>query len=163
MAVQTQIDYHTVFTVLQKSAPWQEFLIVPLVLLGIVIIGAIGTVVAIIQRRRLPPILVICTVFLCAMLLLVAAYLFNGSGVQDMYGRAKDAFVQGQYFVVEGTVTNFHPMPYSGHQNETFSVNGVQFSYSDFVLVPCFNNTPRMVARYAMGCTSGFRIRAIAS
>jgi len=58
-----------------------------------------------------------------------------------MYARAKKSYISGQYSVVEGTVTNFHPMPYSGHQNETFSVNGVQFSYSDYVIVPCFNNT----------------------
>jgi hypothetical protein len=32
-------------------------------------------------------------------------------------------------------------MPYSGHPNETLSVNGVEFSYSDYVIVPCFNNT----------------------
>ena len=41
----------------------------------------------------------------------------------------------------EGTVSDFHPMPYSGHSYETFAVNGVRFSYSDYVLIPCFNNT----------------------
>jgi hypothetical protein len=63
------------------------------------------------------------------------------AGVSDMFARARDAYAKGNYSTVEGTVTNFHPMPYSGHQNETFSVNGVKFSYSDYVLVPCFNNT----------------------
>ena len=38
-------------------------------------------------------------------------------------------------------MADFHTMPYSGQQMETFSVNGVRLSYSDYVIVPCFNNT----------------------
>jgi hypothetical protein len=126
-------EYHTVFTVLQKSPPWQVSVIVPV----IVIIGTIVAVVTIIRHRtRLLVVLLVYLVFL-----LFAATLFSGSGVQDMYARAKDAYVQGRYSVVEGTVANFRPMPYSGHQDESFSVDGVQFSYSDYVIVPCFNNT----------------------
>lgn len=41
---------------------------------------------------------------------------------------------QGDYKVVEGTVTNFKPMPRSGHAEESFSVNGVTFFYSDYNL-----------------------------
>jgi hypothetical protein len=125
-------DYHPVFTVLQKSAPWQPFVIVA-------VIVAIGTVVAVVNvvRRRARLFMVLITY---AIFLLVAVTVYP-SGIGDMYARAKKSYISGQYSVVEGTVTNFHPMPYSGHQNETFSVNGVQFSYSDYVIVPCFNNT----------------------
>ena len=42
---------------------------------------------------------------------------------------ARDTYFKGDYSIAEGTVVNFHPLPYSGHQNETFSVNGVEFSY----------------------------------
>ncbi|MET3028457.1 hypothetical protein ABXT06_17380 [Flavobacterium sp. UW10123] len=35
-------------------------------------------------------------------------------------------------FKTEGFVTNFHPMPEGGHDSERFSVNGVQFQFSDF-------------------------------
>ncbi len=133
-----QNDYYTVFTVLQQSVPWQERLILP----GIILFGIIGVVIAIIQRwGRLSKSFIVLTAVVCAVFLLLAAYAYSSPGVQDMYARAKDAYVQGQYSMVEGTVTNFHPMPYSGHQNETFFVNGMQFSYSDYVLVPCFNNT----------------------
>jgi hypothetical protein len=136
--VSSQINYRTAFTVIQQSVPWQERFIVP----GIVLFGVICGVVAIIQiRGRLPKILIIPTVFVSALFLLVSIYLFDVPGVQDMYARSKDAYVQGRYSVIEGIVTNFHPMPYSGHAEETFSVNGVQFSYSDFILIPCFNNT----------------------
>jgi len=136
--VSTQNDYYTVFTVLQQSVPWQARLI----LFGIILFGIIAAVVAIIQRSgRLSKSFIVLTVVVCAVFLLLTFYAFSASGVQDMYARARAAYVQGQYSTVEGTVTNFHPMPYSGHQNETFSVDGMQFSYSDYVLIPCFNNT----------------------
>jgi hypothetical protein len=136
--VSAQNDYYTVFTVLQQSVPWQERFILP----GIILFGIIGVVIAIIQRwGRLSKSFIVLTAVVCAVFLLLAAYAYSSPGVQDMYARAKDAYVQGQYSMVEGTVTNFHPMPYSGHQNKTFFVNGMQFSYSDYVLVPCFNNT----------------------
>jgi hypothetical protein len=31
-------------------------------------------------------------------------------------------------------------MPKSGHKMESFTVNGVKFEYSDFVVTPGFNN-----------------------
>ena len=42
--------------------------------------------------------------------------------------------------IVEGPVTSFHPMPYSGHDYESFVVNGVGFKYSEAV-TSGFNNT----------------------
>jgi hypothetical protein len=42
----------------------------------------------------------------------------------DLYHKAK--------FQTEGFVTNFHPMPSGGHEDETFTVNGVKFEFSDF-------------------------------
>lgn len=42
---------------------------------------------------------------------------------------------------VEGRVKNFIPMPFSGHAEESFSVSGVHFSYSDYQVTDGFNNT----------------------
>jgi len=131
--MQTPVEYHTAFTVLQKSVPWQEYLIVPV----IVVIGTAIAIVAVVRRKA--HLFVILAIY--AIFLLMALYLFSGPGVRDMYARARNAYTRGEYSVVEGTVTNFHPMPYSGHELETFSVNGIRFSYSDYVLIPCFNNT----------------------
>mgnify|MGYP000211515047 CR=1 FL=1 len=50
-------------------------------------------------------------------------------------------YLAGNFEVVEGLVENFDPMPYSGHQPERFTVKGVKFSYSDYRLMPGFNNT----------------------
>lgn len=53
----------------------------------------------------------------------------------------KQIFENKEYKVVEGQIENFHPMPHSGHDMESFTVNGVYFEYSDFVVHYGFNNT----------------------
>ena len=37
----------------------------------------------------------------------------------------------GEYRVVEGVVSDFHPIPATGHDSERFTVDGVRFEYSD--------------------------------
>jgi hypothetical protein len=54
-----------------------------------------------------------------------------------------DAFVayqRGEYQTVKGVVTDFHPMPYEGHQDECFSVQDQRFCYSDYEIAPGFHN-----------------------
>jgi len=55
----------------------------------------------------------------------------------DIHSALKD----GTAAVVEGTVTNFHPMPYEGHQDECFSVSSKTFCYSDYGPSAGFNNS----------------------
>jgi hypothetical protein len=43
--------------------------------------------------------------------------------------------------VVEGVVSNFNPMPPTGHTMERFCVAADCFTYSDFVITAGFNNT----------------------
>lgn len=43
--------------------------------------------------------------------------------------------------LIEGQVQNFDPMPASGHKHESFTVLGVPFEYSDYVLTGGYNNT----------------------
>jgi len=42
---------------------------------------------------------------------------------------------------IEGPVENFIPMPWEGHAEESFSVSGVKFRYSDYIVSDGFNNT----------------------
>jgi hypothetical protein len=56
------------------------------------------------------------------------------------YLSLRSAYRKGQFSVVEGKVTNFHPMPYGGHQDECFTVQTETFCYSDYVLTGGFNN-----------------------
>ncbi|WP_295450449.1 hypothetical protein [uncultured Thiodictyon sp.] len=46
-----------------------------------------------------------------------------------------------QVSIVEGLVTNFKPMPLTGHAMERFCVSDVCFEYSDYVVVAGFNTT----------------------
>lgn len=62
-------------------------------------------------------------------------------GTFGQYWSLKRAEEAGNYRVVEGLVQNFQPMPYGGHAMERFQVQGVWFSYSDYVVVASFNNT----------------------
>lgn len=47
----------------------------------------------------------------------------------------------GRCQVIEGEVSDFHPMPVGGHNKEWFSVGRHRFEYSDYILSPGFNNT----------------------
>ncbi len=59
----------------------------------------------------------------------------------DMYNKTVGAYSRGEYQIVEGYVENFDPMPYSGHADESFEINGVKFSYSDYNIHTGYNNT----------------------
>lgn len=65
------------------------------------------------------------------------------------------ALREGRFEVVEGTVTNFSPMPYEGHRDETFEVDGHRYAYSDYVLTQGFNNT----ASHGGPIREGLRVR----
>lgn len=52
-----------------------------------------------------------------------------------------NAMKNGTYKEVEGIVENFDPMPHSGHKEESFTVNGVKFEYSDYTITAGFNNS----------------------
>ena len=49
-----------------------------------------------------------------------------------MYSGTVAAYQKGEYAIVEGYVEDFHPMPYSGHDKESFTINGVRFAYTDY-------------------------------
>jgi hypothetical protein len=67
-------------------------------------------------------------------------FVVGGSVIQED-SRAWAAFETGDYSTVEGVVTDFHPMPYEGHDQECFSVQSQRFCYSDYVVTPGFHNT----------------------
>jgi hypothetical protein len=59
------------------------------------------------------------------------------------YSRLENAIATGHARVVEGVVTDFSPMPVTGHAMERFCVSGsfACFEYSDYVVTSGFNNT----------------------
>lgn len=67
--------------------------------------------------------------------------LITGLGIGSQQYQLRTDYARGDFDVVEGIVENFDPMPYQGHKSETFTVDGVKFSYSDFQVTSGFNNT----------------------
>jgi hypothetical protein len=63
------------------------------------------------------------------------------SGTYSQYLRHRALIQANACRIVEGPVEHFVPMPYGGHSFESFSVLGVSFRYSDFVITDGFNNT----------------------
>ena len=57
------------------------------------------------------------------------------------YSSLASALREGRCDIVAGKVTQFHPMPASGHDTERFVIGNRQFKYSDYIVSPGFNNT----------------------
>jgi len=57
------------------------------------------------------------------------------------YYSLRSALLRDECAVVEGIVTDFHPMARNGKGSESFEVSGVRFTYSDFVITPGFHRT----------------------
>lgn len=69
--------------------------------------------------------------------------LFNAIDITsslDMHKKIAKQYEVGNYEIVEGFVEDFVPMPYEGHGNESFEINGVKFSYSDYIELCGYNN-----------------------
>ena len=57
------------------------------------------------------------------------------------YVSGRSTLLSGRANYVEGVVQDFIPMPHQGHAMESFTVNGVHFHYSDYVVTSGFNET----------------------
>lgn len=68
------------------------------------------------------------------------AIFWTSTALMSTYGEY-EVLRDAEYKVVEGKVENFDPMPYSGHKHESYTVQGVEFSYSDYNVTNGFNNT----------------------
>jgi hypothetical protein len=76
--------------------------------------------------------------FLCFAVIWTVA---NFIGMYSQYRNASQARVAHTAQVVEGQVTNFVPMPVTGHAMESFCISDVCFNYSDYVVTAGFNQT----------------------
>lgn len=86
---------------------------------------------------NIKPAVVFCR-FIMAFILLWCILGFGGQW--DMHDRVIGAYQRGEYQTVEGYVENFDPMPYEGHAEESFEINGVKFFYSDYSIQPGYRN-----------------------
>ena len=132
------MNYHVVFDIADKSTYWWLPIIglVAAVVSIVILVGLITNKIKsrLFQTRQQAVILsVVISVF--SLILSVSSGLF----IYYQHQRILSLIRQEQ--VVEGRVENFAPMPYEGKALESFTVDGIKFEYSDFVLSPGFNNT----------------------
>jgi hypothetical protein len=129
----TPDQYRVVFDLSQKGFQWWF----PAYGLIFAVIG--GGISWLGRRRRWPPFRRFVGYFMIGF-----ACLWSGLAFTTMFPEYLDlrsAYRHGQFSVVEGTVTNFQPMPYEGHQDECFSVQSETFCYSAYVVTAGFNNS----------------------
>jgi hypothetical protein len=62
---------------------------------------------------------------------LITAIISIPSDIRE-YIKVKTLYKNGQLQITEGEVTDFTPMPYGGHQDESFKINNIFFHYSDY-------------------------------
>src|SRR5450631_3503007 len=126
-------EYVTIYQVSKQFADWQFALAgaIPLIAGIVIILGKL--------RFRWKQPHWFLPIFACGFgfLWLCTA----GLSVLREDSRALSAYQKGDYHLVEGTVTDFHPMPYEGHRDECFSVQDQRFCYSDYEVAPGFRNT----------------------
>ena len=81
---------------------------------------------------------IFCAFAFCFVLLLSVV---SGIAQINMYKNVVGAYKNGEYIIVEGYVQDFVPMPYEGHSEESFEIEGVSFSYSDYYIQSGYNNS----------------------
>ena len=128
------MNYKTVFEITDKGLYPILFVFLILLFVGV---GVLWFTIRGNSEMKIPKIIFgsIFTVFALLMFLAeLPSTVTTKSNTNKMYENR-------EFQIVEGVVEKFHPMPYSGHEQESFIVNGVYFEYSDFLVHYAFNNT----------------------
>ena len=113
------------------------------------VVGTLAFLAALYRLRQArregvdPGRLVFTTIFLCIWAsFAVLATLVASASLYSRHHYLQRSMQAGRVSVVEGLVTNFDPMPYGGHKDESFCIVRTCFHYSDFDLTGGgFNNT----------------------
>jgi hypothetical protein len=126
------MDSHLIFDMQSKAYDWSIWHV------GFLFIGGLFAI-WLGKRRPSPRAVPGVGYFMCAVAILfavfeVGSYFLNRHEKLNLLNTDRCS-------VVEGAVTNFHPVPASGHAEESFVVRNERFTYSDYTITLCFNNT----------------------
>jgi hypothetical protein len=125
------MSYVVVFDIAQAGLKGLDFVAVNLcaALVALVLVAIFGYLAA--RRAR--------NYHLIALgFIVVVLRLLGGWKAYRDYAAARSC---GEARVVEGVVSYFKPVPFTGHGSEVFCVNEKCFRYSDYRATPGFNNT----------------------
>ena len=126
--------YHTVFEISRTGSGMLEFFVVPLFFLAL----GVGLVRGWVQFQARRPSKLIGYFFIFFSLIMETLVIWNSTRVNaDLEG----ALRKGHYQIVEGRVENLEPMNDWRNKHESFTVRGLRFRYSDFIVDQCFNHS----------------------
>lgn len=125
-------EYVTVFQIAQRAPDW------PFACIGLLPLAAGAVIVWGKRRFKWTQPHWLFAIFCCLFGILWIAI---GTNILRGDSDAVTAHQNGDYQMVQGVVTDFHPMPYEGHQDECFSVQQERFCYSDYEITPGFHNS----------------------
>jgi hypothetical protein len=127
------MSYITVFEITEKPFEWWFSAIG---LIGV----ALGILIVLVGRkwpsRRRSVLSGYVMAAFCA-LWSTAAFIASYS----QYRNCMDAYQSKTYQIAEGRIEDFRPMPFTGHQDECFSVQDHRFCYSDYAIQAGFNRS----------------------
>jgi hypothetical protein len=124
-------NYYTIFELGLRSFPWAR-IIPPLVFL----VGGL-LLFRLFRGRTFYVAVGLFAASIASIILLTSLVVFVPKFVT-----LRSAYASGKGIVVEGIVQNFHPAPTIGPASESFSVQGISFSYNALDATPCFHNAP---------------------
>lgn len=135
------MSYRVVFDAAERGYSSWPFAAagLPFVVIGIVLVKYRDALSRRLTGRPAPKIGVVFAYFFLGFSLLWTTIVFTATGRESR--AVQKALREGSAKVVEGRVEGFIPMPYGGHASERFTVCGVPFSYSDYVVTEGFNRT----------------------
>jgi hypothetical protein len=126
-------EYQTVFEIGFKSFPWADLLHPGIfVLLGFALYRF--------SKQGFRRVLGLVALAFGALLVLISFLT-----IIPVFLKERNAYVHGRSSVIEGPVANFHPKLVLGPANESFSIQGVNFTYNVFDTEGCFHNDPPIV------------------
>ncbi len=131
------MNYQVIFDITQQSFPWWAFALLTLLIL----VGVVGVVRPQSLRPKNHSAQIVTRLMAAIMLVVVIPTTTNSllNGLRQ-YAYYHSLLQQpGAYSVLEGTVEDFTPAPYTGSNSDSFIVNRVKFEYSDADLSPGFN------------------------
>ena len=71
----------------------------------------------------------------------IGLFLFSVASLVIEHTDYEKMLKNDEVYIVEGYVENYYAMPYDGHDNEHFEINGVYFEYSDYNIMNGYNNS----------------------
>ena len=123
------MGFHTVFEARWTDLPWLTTLIGPAILVLSYIVARYS------PKQHAKAVAGLGVIIGTFWTIFVGMLFFQSARV------VKD-FRSGNAQILEGDVTDFSPMPTTGHGTESFTLNGVRFAYSNLEFHgPCFDRT----------------------